>query len=172
MPKLQSKLSASKYPCLPYEEALRYLVFPKGVSLEYADPVMIGRAAALAKHMGLKIEMNSVYRPTSLQIELFKQSGGKKDANGNWVGGNGKVAVPGRSWHEYGLAFDTSSKWLKALEKDLKTIDQKTLAMFGLFKPLTKGNKTGVFEDWHIQCYETQNVPVEKRKAMMPTKVA
>ena len=38
---------------------------------------------------------------------------------------------------------------------------------YGLFKPLTKGNSTSIYEDWHIQPIETWNV--KDKKSLEPT---
>ena len=75
----------------------------------------------------------------------------------------------GASWHEYRLAIDTSDQWLKALDKYAATEKQTTLMKFGLFKPLTTGNKTGVLEDWHMQPIETRGV--SDRKLLMPVDI-
>lgn len=128
------------------------------------DPIFLGRLASLGQAMGKRIRASSGYRSIDEQIRSFKSAGGYQDAHGNWVGGNGKAAVPGLSWHEFGCAIDTSDAWLKALDKLAATAQQSTLIKFGLFKPLTPGNGTGVFEDWHIQPIETMAVPVQSRK--------
>lgn len=145
------------------EDPKKWLVFTKDWQTDI-DPIFAGRLAALAKYTGVKIHISSGYRSTKEQIASFKRNGGKQDANGNWVGGNGFAAKPGRSWHEFGEAIDTCDAWLKKLEKDASTSQQILLRKFGLFKPLTKGNKTSVEEDWHIQPIETNGVPVDQRK--------
>lgn len=44
--------------------------------------------------------------------------------------------------------------------------DWKINIQFGLFKPLTAGNKTSVREDWHIQPIET--IGVKDKKLLEP----
>lgn len=153
-----SKLSKE----FPMADPAKYLLFDNSWQKDI-DPVFAGRLAALARDMGVKIHINSGKRATEEQTRLYKQDGGYQDKNGNWVGGTGYVAVPGRSWHEFGEAIDTRDPWLKKLEKDAATNQQILLQKYGLFKPLTKGNRCTVLEDWHIQPIETMGVPVAKR---------
>lgn len=155
-----SKLSKTAYPL---ENPKEWLIFRNSWQTDI-DPIFAGRLAALAKYTGVKINISSGFRSTKEQIASFLRNGGSQDKNGNWIGGNGYAAKPGRSWHEFGEAIDTSDMWLKKLEKDASTSQQILLRKFGLFKPLTKGNKTSVQEDWHIQPIETNGVLVEQRK--------
>lgn len=150
---LKSKLDPNKFPIMcPFD----WLIFSKGWQSQI-DFVFACRLAALAQDFGKKITVSSGYRNPQEQITAYIGSGGKL-VNGVWTGGSGYVAKPGNSWHEYRMAIDTSNAWLKELEKDLATQDQKKLMQFGLFKPLTKGNKTSITEDWHIQPIETKNI--------------
>lgn len=155
-----SKLSMEKYPLA---DPSGWLVFNYSTQ-KNIDPVFSGRLAALAKYMNKQIHILSGRRTTEEQIKSYIESGGYQDKNGNWVGGNGYAAKPGNSWHEFGQAIDTSDTWLKQLEKDESTFNQKTLNKFGLYKPLTKGNRTSIYEDWHLQPIETLNVSVSERK--------
>lgn len=153
-----SKLSKN----YPMEDPKKWLIFSNSWQTDI-DPTFAGRLAALAKHLGKKITVSSGYRSTAEQIKSFLRNGGKQDKDGNWIGGNGYAARPGRSWHEFGVAIDTSNLWLKALEKEESTKNQRTLTRFGLFKPMTRGNGCSVLEDWHIQPIETFGVPVTLR---------
>jgi hypothetical protein len=128
------------------------------------DPIFLGRLAALGKTKNKKINISSGIRSYDEQVKSYKSTGGYQDKKGNWIGGNGKACKPGTSWHEYGEAIDTSDSWLKALDKNATTVNQKTLLQFGLFKPLTPGNKTIVNEDWHIQPIETNGIATANRK--------
>jgi hypothetical protein len=156
----KSKLSAA----FPMEDPKIYLKFANSWQ-QGIDPVFAGRLAALTKHMRLVLKnpklilhVSSGLRLTAEQVKLYIKNGGKQLADGSWTGGNGYVAIPGTSFHEYGVAIDTSDQWLKKLEKDLATDLQRTLMKFGLFKPLTKGNGCSVLEDWHIQPIETRGI--------------
>ena len=163
---LKSKLDRDKYPCLPLDEVSKYITWYANVDITLLDPVFVGRFAHMCKDLGIKGNINSGYRPTTRQIELYKAVGGKL-VNGEWIGGKPTVARPGRSWHEYKLALDTDTAKIKAIDKEASTINQKTLMKYGLFKPLTKGNKTSIYEDWHIQPIETWNV--KDKKSLEPT---
>jgi len=156
----QSKLSTK----FPMEEPAQYLIFANKWQ-QGIDPIFAGRLAALTKYMRLYLKnpklmlhVSSGDRRTDEQIKLYIKNGGKQMPDGSWTGGNGYVAIPGTSFHEYGVAIDTSDQWLKKLEKDLATDLQKTLMKFGMFKPLTKGNGSRVLEDWHIQPIETRGI--------------
>jgi hypothetical protein len=135
---------------------------------KHIDPIFAGRLAAFARDHGKVLDSNSGFRIPQKQIELFIAYGGYQDKDGNWVGGNGYAAKPGTSWHEFRVAIDTSSSWAKQIEKDAATKDQKTLLKYGLYKPLTKGNKTKVTEDWHIQPIELQSVAKADRSKWAP----
>lgn len=150
----------------PQADPVKWLNFDNSWQKDI-DPIFAGRLAALARDMGVKININSGKRATEEQTRLYKQDGGYQDKSGNWVGGTGYVAVPGRSWHEFGEAIDTRDPWLKKLEKEASTSQQIVLKKYGLFKPLTKGNNCSVLEDWHIQPIETQGIPVAQRMAFL-----
>jgi hypothetical protein len=170
---LISKLNAKKYPCLPIDEALKYLNPIGSCDLKGVDIVFLGRLGALCKFMLKKADLNSGKRNHNKQIELFIGAGGHKNADGTYEGGSGKVAKPGTSRHEFGLAVDTASLWLKELDKVEASKLQKTLNKFGLHKPLTKGNKKTLLEDWHIEPIETYGVryTAEAMSKIAPTEV-
>lgn len=147
----------------PIADPVKWIVFLNSWQWEI-DPVFLSRLAALGQAMGKLIRISSGYRSYDEQVRSYKSTGGHQDEHGNWVGGNGKAAVPGQSWHEFGCAIDTPDAWLKKLDKTAATIGQRTLLKFGLYKPLTKGNGTSVYEDWHIQPIECAGVPVSGRK--------
>lgn len=154
---MKSKLNPDKFPIAsPFD----WLIFSKSWQRQI-DFVFACRLAALAEFKQKKINISSGYRNTEEQISAYKKSGGKL-INGIWQGGSGYAAKPGSSWHEYGLAIDTSDSWLKAMEKELATENQAILMRFGLYKPLTRGNSTSVREDWHIQPIETRGAKDKK----------
>jgi hypothetical protein len=132
-------------------------------------PIFAARLAAFAKAQGKVLLVSSGYRSTEEQAESYKSTGGKL-VNGQWVGGNGMAAVPGRSWHEFSCATDWADIWARAMDKNYATDKQLKLIPYGIFKPLTKGNKTSVFEDWHVQPIETKNVPLADRKTFFECK--
>lgn len=165
---LKSKLNATKYPTVPYAELKKYLSFAPGIKMDDIDPIFLGRLAAWAKSKNQKLTIISGTRTLQKQMELYIKSGGKQLPDGSWTGGNGKVAKPGKSWHNFALAVDVSDLWAKSINKIEATAKQAELQKFGIFKPMTKGNGMTVLEDWHIQPIETLNVPVDKRKNLMP----
>jgi len=114
---LVSKLNAKKYPCLALDAALKWLNPIGSCDLKGVDPVFIGRLGALCEFIGKKADLNSGKRDHAKQISLFIGAGGHKNADGTYEGGSGKVARPGTSRHEFGLAVDTASLWLKELTK-------------------------------------------------------
>ena len=132
------------------------------------DPILAGRLAAFARDQGKVLNILSGHRSTEKQIQLFKQHGGYKDKNGNWTGGDGIATIPGTSWHEFRLAVDVSDSWAKKIDKDAKTSEQKTLLKYGIYKPLTKGNKSSVYEDWHLQSVELIGIPKSERSKYAP----
>jgi hypothetical protein len=155
---LISRLSPRKYP---WANPAAWVVIPPTAGADI-DPVFLGRLAALAKSRGMKIHLTGAggSRDTATQARLYAESKG-----------SGMAAKPGSSWHEYGLAIDTADTWLKKLHKADATAMQTELIKFGLFKPLTAGNKTSVVEDWHIQPIETNGVPTDRRASKSPLAV-
>lgn len=161
---LISKLAKDKYPMADPSVWLKFK-YPEQTGI---DPIFAGRLAAFARDQGKVLNILSGHRSTEKQIQLFKQHGGYKDKNGNWTGGDGIAAIPGTSWHEFRLAVDVSDDWAKKLEKDAKTSEQKTLLKYGIYKPLTKGNKSSVYEDWHLQSVELIGIPKSERSKYAP----
>lgn len=70
------------------------------------DPIFAGRLAAFSKNNNIILSIADGYRSTEEQIKYYVESGGYKDENDVWTGGNGSAARPGYSWHEYGEAID------------------------------------------------------------------
>lgn len=126
-------------------------------------PVFAAREAAFARDQGKALLISSGRRLYEEQCESYKSTGGYQDKHGDWVGGNGMAAVPGVSWHEWDCATDWADIWARKLEKDLATDRQLILGKYGIYKPLTKGNKTSIFEDWHVQPVETRGIAVADR---------
>jgi len=148
---LKSLLAGPKYPAADPKKWLRKSNPKTDLNI---DPNFLSRLAALAAHFKKPLYISSGYRSVEQQIVLYKKSGGKQDPRGNWFGGNGRAGKPGNSKHNFGLAVDVSSLWAKAIEQEESTADQKILKKFGLYKPMTRGNDTNIFENWHIQPIE------------------
>jgi len=177
--KIKSLLAGPKYP---WADPKIWLFAESNCDFDI-DPNFAGRLAALTqliftsppmyrKHIGAwvypwakKAYFTSGYRSYNKQAELYKKSGGRQDAKGNWFGGSGMAAKPGKSWHNYGLAVDVSwrSLWLKKLEQYEMTMNQDMLRRFGLYKPLTWGNNTSVIENWHIQPIELSTLTTDEK---------
>lgn len=151
---LVSRLNPTKYP---WADPSAWLAIPETANVDLLDPVFLGRLAALAKAMKKKISLTSAggARDTETQQRLYNTLP------------KGIAALPGTSWHEYGLAIDTADSWLKALCNGA-TKTQGALLKYGLFKPLASGNRASVIEDWHIQPIETIGIPSFSRPAMSP----
>lgn len=163
---LKSKLS-EKYPMISLEECDKWVIF-KYIHQKDIDPIFLRRLGALAQYMNKVINIISGYRSTEEQIRLYIASGGKL-VNGQWVGGSGFAARPLNSYHEFRLAIDTSSLWLKQLEEHESTHNQKILNKFGLYRPLTKGNKSKIIENWHLQPCEL--IGQTNRKKFAPEEI-
>lgn len=164
---LRSKLDAKKFPCITdMEEIRKYITWNSNVDIYLLDPVFLGRFAHMCKDLGIKGNINSGYREPFRQIQLYVAVGGYQLQDGTWTGGKKTVAIPGRSWHEWKQALDTDTQKIKDINKIEATKDQKILMKYGLFKPLTEGNKTTIQEDWHIQPIET--LGVKDKASLMP----
>lgn len=148
------------------------LLLFSSVSQSEIDPIFKGRLIALAKALGIIIHVtgNGGNREYEEQVKAFIASGGKS-VNGTWTGGNGLAAKPGTSNHEYGLAVDIADEIIKKINSFESTDQQYILKAFGLYKPLTQGNKTSVFENWHIQPIEIVGLSISQRKALKPLEV-
>ena len=164
--KINSKLSRD-YPM--EEDVNKWIVFCSGVNSNI-DPVFLRRLAAIARDFNKKIILSDGFRTFKQQEAIFLKHGGTKDKitgkytkPKKWKGS--EVAVPGNGYHEFGLAIDTSSDWLQAINFEEKSNMQTTLKKYGIHKPITKGNFPGKkkWEDWHIEPYET--VDMRNRKA-------
>ena len=151
---LVSRLNPIKYP---WADPAVWLIIPETANGDLLDPVFLGRLAALAKAMKKKITLTSAggARDTETQRRLYNTLP------------KGVAALPGTSWHEYGLAIDTADSWLKTICNGA-TNTQTALLKYGLFKPLASGNRASVIEDWHIQPIETAGIPSVARPAMAP----
>lgn len=116
------------------------------------DPIFILRMGAAAKQYG-SITLKYGYRTIGYQDQKapnngFKWSPALLPAGGGdeiaqckcWTGGNGMLAKPGTSFHNYGWAADVGGQ--------LFYIDNSKLAPFGLIK-----NVSG--EPWHVAPFET-----------------
>lgn len=164
---LRSKLDYKKFPCLTdFEEIKKYITWNSNVDIYLIDPVFLGRYAHMCKDLGIIGNINSGTREPSRQIQLYVAVGGYQLKDGTWTGGKNTVAIPGRSWHEWKLALDTDTIKIKNINKIEATKDQTILMKYGLFKPLTEGNKTSIQEDWHIQPIET--LGVKDKASLMP----
>lgn len=161
---LKSKLDAKKYP---QADPDKWLVF-KYQNQKCIDPVFAGRLAALAQFLGKKINIVRGFANYDEQVQAYKSYGGYQDENGNWVSKSKFAAVPGTSLHEFRVAIDGSDKNIKELDKNEATYKQITLNKFGLFKPLTPGNGSSVYEDWHIQPIETAGCLPKNRYKFAP----
>lgn len=161
---LNSKLDVKKYP---QADPAKWLVF-KYSNQMCIDPVFAGRLAALAQFLGVKINIIRGYANYDEQVRAYESYGGYQDKNGNWISKSKYAAVPGTSLHEFRVAADVTDKRVKELDKNESTFKQTTLNRFGLFKPLTPGNNSSVYEDWHIQPIETAGCAPANRYKFAP----
>ena len=138
----------------------------KWVKFKYAhgnrlSVVFLRRLAALARD--LNHEMSNVlgYRPIEETQRLYAADVMKYGKP------SGKVATPGYSWHENGLAVDLDgSFWenVSILNWIPKSRLNQSLNTYGLMVPLNKADSPSVVEWWHIQPVETNGIPGNKRK--------
>jgi len=154
---LVSRILPSRYP---WANPSVWIEAPDSANLDQVDPVFLGRLAALAKSKRKVINLTGAggARDTETQVRLYATLP------------KGQAAAPGTSWHEYGLAIDTADTWLKSICNGI-THSQMELLKYGLFKPLAKGNKASVVEDWHIQPIETQGIAAQRRPSFSPMAV-
>jgi hypothetical protein len=124
---LESKLDKTKYKLA--DPSLYVTGDKNGLDL-----VFLGRIAFFAKQNNVKIHISDGFRTHADQEKLYAQ----------YKQGLLKLAeIPGRSWHEYGIAIDTSTQPMRGLSSlDLQT--------YGLCKPIKS-------EGWHVQPLETLN---------------
>lgn len=155
---LVSRLNPTRYP---WADPDVWVDVPATAKRDLIDPVFLGRVAALARAKGKKITLTPAggARDTATQARLYATLPA------------GQAARPGTSWHEYGLAIDAADAWVQELHRLDPTDGQKVLLQYGLFKPMSVGNKPAVVEDWHIQPIETRNIAAHARATMSPMSV-
>ena len=126
----------------PMDVDLEQYVVKKDSSVDLAglDPNLKKRLAGMAKEYydktGKKIQINSAYRDPKEQAELFKKVGAPK------------AAPPGKSKHEFGIAFDMNSGDAAA------AIQLGLFQKYGFTRPIPA-------ETWHVE-------PVENRGGSFP----
>ena len=141
----------------------------KWVKFKYAhgnrlSVVFLRRLAALARD--LNHEMTNVlgYRPIEETKRLYAADVMKYGKP------SGKVATPGYSWHENGLAVDLDgSFWqnVSTLNWIPKSRLNQSLNAYGLMVPLNRIDSPNVVEWWHLQPIETNGIPGYKRKEFL-----
>lgn len=110
------------------------IVLGKGVRVDGFNPAFADQLNRMANEFfsitGKKIPINSGYRSKEDQMRLRKKYGNR-------------AAKPGRSLHEFGLAFDTNSSVADELDK------LGLLRKYGFTRPVGK-------EKWHIEASGVQ----------------
>ena len=113
----------------------KYLKLQPGVNLQGLEPGVQKRLAGMASEYfnttGQKIQVNTAYRDSKEQAELFKKYGSPR------------AAPPGRSKHEVGLAFDINSADAN------KAVGLGLFEKFGFARPVSA-------EAWHIEAKEAR----------------
>jgi hypothetical protein len=113
----------------------KFLKLQPGVNLQGLEPGVQKRLAGLASEYfnatGQKIQLNTAYRDSKEQAELFKKYGSPR------------AAPPGRSKHEVGLAFDMNSADAN------KAVGLGLFDKFGFARPVSA-------EAWHIEAKEAR----------------
>jgi chemotaxis protein histidine kinase CheA len=113
----------------------KYLKLQPGVNLQGLEPGVQKRLAGMASEYfnttGQKIQVNTAYRDSKEQAELFKKYGSPR------------AAPPGRSKHEVGLAFDINSADAN------KAVGLGLFEKFGFARPVKA-------EAWHIEAKEAR----------------
>ena len=133
----RSKLSATAYPQANPGGKLT------GKDYNQIDPVFARRLAACCT-----MNLTEGKRSSARQIDLYNQFlAWKRTGNGDIH----SAARPGTSWHEFGLAIDTSSQPIRGM-------NNSQLAKFGLCKPIKS-------EGWHIQPIETAKLGAKANTA-------
>jgi len=123
----RSKLSATAYPQANPDGKLT------GKDHEQIDPVFAKRLAACCA-----MNLTEGKRSSERQKELYRQK---------QAGIIKSCAKPGTSYHEFGLAIDTSSQPIRGM-------NNSQLAKFGLCKPIKS-------EGWHVQPIETMRLGID-----------
>lgn len=144
---LISKLSAAAYPTLnPYGRLT-------GSDYKEIDPVFAERLSACCI-----MDLTEGKRTHETQREYRAEADAYKRTGKLGPHGIKTAAKEGESFHEFGLAIDTSTS-------PIRQMTNAQLAKYGLFKPIAK-------EPWHIQPIETKgvgnNASVPKAKALYP----
>lgn len=92
--------------------ASQYIMKNAGVTFDYMNPVFMknfnGMVDEYGKVTGKSVLVTSGFRSFAKQKELFEKAGGA---------GNGRVAAPGTSLHEVGLAMDIAPSTLDEMDK-------------------------------------------------------
>jgi len=105
------------------------LIIPKGVRVDGFKPALAENLSSMANEYynitGNKIPINSGYRSYEDQLALKKKYGNK-------------AASPGKSTHEFGLAFDTNTTTAEELDK------LGLMKKYGFTRPVGK-------ETWHVE---------------------
>ena len=127
----RSKLSATAYPQANPGGKLT------GKDYNQIDPVFARRLAACCA-----MNLTEGKRSSERQKELYRQK---------LAGIIKSCAKPGTSYHEFGLAIDTSSQPIRGM-------NNSQLAKFGLCKPIKS-------EGWHIQPIETAKLGAKANTA-------
>jgi hypothetical protein len=134
-----------------------------GVDLDNVNPAFFknfqGMAADFKKATGRDIQVNSGYRDSVKQAQLYAENVKQYPPKGN-----GKVAPPGRSAHEKGLAMDINSN--DANEADRLGL----LAKWGIDRPLLHSPRLP--EAWHIQPAGVNAKAAPPLKPVPPIKVS
>ncbi len=126
--------------------------------------VFLRRLAALARDMGKAMEYTYGYRPIEETQRLYAADVMKYGKP------SGKVALPGHSWHEHGLAVDLSGAFWESLSNTMwvpKSRLKQNLNTYGLMLPLNKVDSPSVVEWWHIQPIETNGVSGSLRASFL-----
>ena len=106
------------------------------------DPVLLGRMAYMAEANKTKLHVTCGYRSSEEQKEIYQK----------YLAGKLKMAAkPGTSWHEYGLAVDSSTQ-------PYRSFTNRYLEKYGLCKPIKS-------EGWHFQPIETSGQTDRKKWA-------
>jgi hypothetical protein len=144
----------------------KYILFSdsmkiKSYRIENIDKVLLIRIAAFLRDNNRKIQILEGFRSSEDQIYLY---------NKNPI----SAILPGKSWHEYGVAIDIDYRviydciWLKKMYEYSNTQEQVEFLKYGFYKPYTKANKEEllqnsisednniIYENWHIQPIETK----------------
>lgn len=155
------KIIAGKYPELDNWQDWVKFKYPHGSRLSL---VFLRRLGAFAKDIGEKMANVLGYRPMEETQRLWDA-----DVKANGGQPSGKVARPGYSWHEHGLAVDLHGAFWQSLMNSMcinrSRLNQPLLNKYGLILPLNKVDSPNVLEWWHIQ-------PIETAHGIMPSERA